>query len=98
MSWKLEIHVIVCIRKHNKGKKGCSYVLLCNDISFFCIDGYIFQESQKHLLFFFCEKEAVAIVQDIIDAEAASRMLIHEAYARGSSDNITCVVVRFKMA
>ncbi|CBI19933.3 hypothetical protein VitviT2T_027942 [Vitis vinifera] len=41
-------------------------------------------------------KEAVAIVQDIMDAEAASRKLIHEAYARGSSDNITCVVVRFK--
>ncbi|KAF6167183.1 hypothetical protein GIB67_029821 [Kingdonia uniflora] len=41
-------------------------------------------------------KEAVAIVQSIEDAEAASRKLVHEAYARGSSDNITCVVVRFE--
>ncbi|CAK9164916.1 unnamed protein product [Ilex paraguariensis] len=41
-------------------------------------------------------KDAVAIVQDISDAEAASRKLIQEAYGRGSSDNITCVVVRFE--
>ncbi|XP_010260464.1 PREDICTED: probable protein phosphatase 2C 11 isoform X2 [Nelumbo nucifera] len=40
-------------------------------------------------------KDAVAIVQGISDAEVASRKLIEEAYARGSSDNITCVVVRF---
>ncbi|XP_061966661.1 probable protein phosphatase 2C 11 [Populus nigra] len=40
-------------------------------------------------------KDAVALVQDITDAEAASRKLIQEAYARGSTDNITCVVVRF---
>ncbi|XP_009768442.1 putative protein phosphatase 2C 11 isoform X2 [Nicotiana tabacum] len=43
-------------------------------------------------------KDAVAIVQDIKDAEAASRKLIEEAYSRGSSDNITCVVVRFESA
>ncbi|KAA8538336.1 hypothetical protein F0562_027841 [Nyssa sinensis] len=41
-------------------------------------------------------KDAVVIVQDITDAEAASRKLIEEAYAKGSSDNITCVVVRFE--
>ncbi|KAI5650448.1 hypothetical protein M9H77_36453 [Catharanthus roseus] len=41
-------------------------------------------------------KDAVALVQDIMDAEAASRKLIEEAYLRGSSDNITCVVVRFE--
>ncbi|THG09083.1 hypothetical protein TEA_016787 [Camellia sinensis var. sinensis] len=41
-------------------------------------------------------KDAVAIVQDIADAEAASRKLIEAAYAKGSSDNITCVVVRFE--
>lgn len=41
-------------------------------------------------------QEAVDVVQDITDAEAASRKLIEEAYARGSSDNITCVVVRFE--
>ncbi|XP_065848254.1 probable protein phosphatase 2C 11 [Euphorbia lathyris] len=40
-------------------------------------------------------QDAVGVVQDIRDAEAASRKLIEEAYARGSSDNITCVVVRF---
>ncbi|XP_010999843.1 PREDICTED: probable protein phosphatase 2C 11 isoform X1 [Populus euphratica] len=40
-------------------------------------------------------KDAVALVQGIADAEAAARKLIQEAYARGSHDNITCVVVRF---
>ncbi|XP_058756399.1 probable protein phosphatase 2C 11 [Vicia villosa] len=39
--------------------------------------------------------EAVSLVQNITDAEAASKALIKEAYTRGSSDNITCVVVRF---
>ncbi|KAF9599750.1 hypothetical protein IFM89_001696 [Coptis chinensis] len=41
-------------------------------------------------------KDAVALVQNISDAEAASRKLVQEAYARGSSDNITCIVVRFE--
>ncbi|XP_019190363.1 PREDICTED: probable protein phosphatase 2C 11 [Ipomoea nil] len=41
-------------------------------------------------------KEAVAIVDEIKDAEAASRKLIEEAFGRGSTDNITCVVVRFE--
>lgn len=40
-------------------------------------------------------QEAVSLVQTITDAEVASRELIKEAYTRGSSDNITCVVVRF---
>ena len=35
------------------------------------------------------------MVQNFTDAEVASRELIKEAYTRGSSDNITCVVVRF---
>lgn len=43
-------------------------------------------------------KDAVSIVQNITDAEVASRELIKEAYARGSSDNITCVVVRFDLS
>ncbi|KAB1220888.1 putative protein phosphatase 2C 11 [Morella rubra] len=43
-------------------------------------------------------KDAVALVQDIADAEEASRRLITEAYDRGSSDNITCIVVRFDVA
>ncbi|ONK77424.1 uncharacterized protein A4U43_C02F6380 [Asparagus officinalis] len=41
-------------------------------------------------------KDAVAIVHGISDAEVASRKLIEEAFARGSNDNITCVVVRFE--
>lgn len=36
------------------------------------------------------------MVKEITDAEAAARKLIEEAYAKGSSDNITCVVVRFE--
>jgi serine/threonine protein phosphatase PrpC len=40
-------------------------------------------------------QEAVSLVQNFSDAEVASRELIKEAYTRGSSDNITCVVVRF---
>ncbi|PQP98311.1 putative protein phosphatase 2C 11 isoform X1 [Prunus yedoensis var. nudiflora] len=43
-------------------------------------------------------KDAVALVQDIEDAEEASRKLIQEAFARGSSDNITCVVVQFDIS
>ncbi|KAI3736691.1 hypothetical protein L2E82_26658 [Cichorium intybus] len=41
-------------------------------------------------------KEAVGIVQEISDAEAACRKLVQESYGRGSSDNITCIVVRFE--
>ncbi|XP_024973144.1 probable protein phosphatase 2C 11 [Cynara cardunculus var. scolymus] len=41
-------------------------------------------------------KDAVGIVQEITDAEAACRKLVQESYARGSSDNITCIVVRFE--
>lgn len=52
---------------------------------------WFFKDSCLHYL-----QEAVTIVQDIKDAEAASRKLIEEAYSRGSSDNITCVVVRFE--
>jgi protein phosphatase 1L len=40
-------------------------------------------------------KDAVNLVKEIPDAEEASRRLVEEAYARGSSDNITCLVVRF---
>ncbi|KAH9604171.1 hypothetical protein KSS87_004587 [Heliosperma pusillum] len=41
-------------------------------------------------------KDAVSIVQDIKDSEQASRKLTAEAFARGSADNITCLVVRFE--
>ncbi|KAL8141378.1 hypothetical protein V2J09_007399 [Rumex salicifolius] len=40
--------------------------------------------------------DAVSMVQGIKDPEIASRKLIEEAYSRGSSDNITCIVVRFQ--
>lgn len=40
-------------------------------------------------------QEAVAMIKPIEDAEEAAKRLMQEAYQRGSSDNITCVVVRF---
>lgn len=39
--------------------------------------------------------EAVSMVKPIEDPEEAARLLLQEAYQRGSADNITCVVVRF---
>lgn len=35
------------------------------------------------------------MIKPIEDAEEAAKRLMQEAYQRGSSDNITCVVVRF---
>ncbi|CAE5993731.1 unnamed protein product [Arabidopsis arenosa] len=43
-------------------------------------------------------KDAVAIARDISDAETAARKLVQEAYARGSCDNITCIVIRFEVS
>ncbi|KGN47496.1 probable protein phosphatase 2C 11 [Cucumis sativus] len=43
-------------------------------------------------------EEAVALVQHNQDAEMASRQLIQEAFSRGSTDNITCVIVRFGLS
>lgn len=43
-------------------------------------------------------QDAVNLVREIPDAEEASRRLVEEAYARGSSDNITCLVVRFGLS
>jgi protein phosphatase 1L len=37
------------------------------------------------------------MIKPIEDAEEAAKRLMKEAYQRGSSDNITCVVVRFLM-
>ncbi|EPS65269.1 hypothetical protein M569_09511 [Genlisea aurea] len=42
-------------------------------------------------------QEAVALVKDVADAEAASRKLVQEAFGKGSSDNITCVVINNEM-
>jgi protein phosphatase 1L len=40
-------------------------------------------------------EEAVALTRSIQDPEEAAKKLLQEAYKRESSDNITCVVVRF---
>ncbi|CAK7354046.1 unnamed protein product [Dovyalis caffra] len=40
-------------------------------------------------------EEAVEMIRPIADPEQAAKRLLHEAYQRGSADNITCVVVRF---
>ncbi|PIA40897.1 hypothetical protein AQUCO_02400157v1 [Aquilegia coerulea] len=40
-------------------------------------------------------EEAVSMIKSIEDPEEAAKMLMQEAYQRGSADNITCVVVRF---
>ena len=42
------------------------------------------------------QQEAVGIARAIDDSEAAAKKLSEEAYGRGSMDNITCIVVRFK--
>lgn len=41
-------------------------------------------------------QEAATIVRDIQDAEKAARKLTEEALCRGSNDNISCVVVKFR--
>ncbi|XP_064953769.1 probable protein phosphatase 2C 59 [Musa acuminata AAA Group] len=41
------------------------------------------------------EEEVVAIVKPLQDPEQAAKKLLQEAYQRGSSDNIACVVVQF---
>lgn len=43
----------------------------------------------------FAMQEAVAMTRSIQDPEEAAKKLLQEAYKRESSDNITCVVVRF---
>lgn len=42
-------------------------------------------------------QDAVAMVRDIPDPEKAAKRLTEEAYTRGSNDNISCIVVRFKL-
>ncbi|WIA09237.1 hypothetical protein OEZ85_008645 [Tetradesmus obliquus] len=41
-------------------------------------------------------QDAVAIVKDIAEADKAARRLVDEAYQRGSNDNISCVVLKFR--
>ena len=40
-------------------------------------------------------QEAVSLVKSIENPEAAARKLTETAFAKGSVDNITCIVVRF---
>lgn len=40
-------------------------------------------------------QEAVDCIKDIEDAQAAAKRLAEEAVARNSSDDISCVVVKF---
>jgi protein phosphatase 1L len=38
----------------------------------------------------------VALVRDIGEAQQAAKRLVQEAFQRGSNDNISCVVLKFK--
>jgi hypothetical protein len=50
-----------------------------------------------HLMTCVCSlQDAVAIVKDIAEADKAARRLVDEAYQRGSNDNISCVVLKFR--
>lgn len=44
----------------------------------------------------FAMQEAVDVIRQIPDAEKAAKKLSEEALARGSNDNISCVVVKFR--
>ncbi|KAK9914888.1 hypothetical protein WJX75_001932 [Coccomyxa subellipsoidea] len=41
-------------------------------------------------------QEAINLIKDIQDAEKAAKKLTDEAYGRGSNDNISCIVLRFR--
>lgn len=41
------------------------------------------------------EAAMVAQEQHKLDAKELAQQLVHEAYARGSADNISCVVIHF---
>lgn len=41
-------------------------------------------------------QDAVALIKDVSEADKAAERLVHEAYLRGSNDNISCVVLKFK--
>ncbi|GAX74792.1 hypothetical protein CEUSTIGMA_g2239.t1 [Chlamydomonas eustigma] len=44
----------------------------------------------------FTNEDAVALARSIEDPEQAAKKLTEEAYSRGSMDNITCIVIKFK--
>jgi protein phosphatase 1L len=41
-------------------------------------------------------QDAVVLIRDILEPEKAAKRLTDEAFARGSCDNISCIVIRFK--
>lgn len=41
-------------------------------------------------------QDAVALIKDVAEADKAAERLVQEAYLRGSNDNISCVVLKFK--
>lgn len=43
-----------------------------------------------------CCQDAVALVKDIKEADKAAHRLVEEAFQRGSNDNISCVVLKFR--
>lgn len=44
-----------------------------------------------------CMQDAVALVKDIREADRAAHRLVEEAFQRGSNDNISCVVMKFRL-
>lgn len=48
------------------------------------------------LLFLLWIQDAVSLAQSEEEPEAAARKLTDTAFARGSADNITCIVVKFR--
>jgi protein phosphatase 1L len=42
-------------------------------------------------------QDAVALIKDIDDAGKAAHRLVEEAFQRGSNDNISCVVLKFRL-
>lgn len=41
-------------------------------------------------------EDAVSLIRGMSDAEAAAKKLSEEAFTRGSADNISCLIIRFK--
>lgn len=41
-------------------------------------------------------QDAVTLIRGISDPEKAAQKLTDEAFARGSADNISCIIARFK--
>ncbi|CAL9046958.1 unnamed protein product [Musa banksii] len=64
------------------------FLILASDGLWDVIEPFLF-------IWFQIQEEVVAIVKPLQDPEQAAKKLLQEAYQRGSSDNIACVVVQF---